>query len=111
MPKKNLTAAEKELYARIVQLGCYVGVHYPEVNAGKKKACGGYVNIHHAMILGEMRSNKKVIPLCTNHHVAWTPLPFGHAIHKGTKSFEKKYGTQQEMLQWVAEQLGDYHGS
>jgi hypothetical protein len=100
MTKKNLTAAEKRYYAKVAELGCYVGVHFPKVNAGSVKACGGYINIHHALI-GKPRSNKRVIPLCTNHHVEQTPLPFGYAVHKGTKSFEEKYGTQEEMLEWV----------
>ena len=104
MPKKNLTAAEKLYYAEVAALGCYVGVNYPEVNVGERPACGGYVNIHHALI-GKPRSNERVIPLCTNHHVQWTPLGFGFSVHNGTETFEGKYGTQQEMLQWVAEQL------
>ena len=105
MPKKNLTVDEKRFYAQVAALGCYVGVHYPEVNAGERKACGGYVNIHHALIAGEPRTNDRVIGLCTNHHVQWTPLGFGFSVHNGTKSFEAKYGTQQEMLNWTKEQL------
>lgn len=101
MPKKNLTAAEKQHYAKVAALGCYVGVHFPEA----RKKCGGYVNIHHALIAGEQRGNDKVIPLCTNHHVQWTPLGFGYSAHNGTESFEKKYGTQEEMLEWVLDEL------
>ena len=104
MPK-NLTVAEKRYYARVADLGCYVGQHFPEVNSGVRKECGGYVNIHHALIAGEQRSNDRVIGLCTNHHVQWTPLGFGFSVHNGTESFEEKYGTQEEMIQWVLDQI------
>lgn len=99
------TAAQKRYYARVAELGCYVGVHYPEVNTLRKKPCGGYINIHHALIAGKQRCNDKVIPLCTNHHVQWTILGFGYSVHNGTESFEDRYGTQEEMLQWVDDNL------
>ncbi len=105
MPKKNLTAAEKRYYAQVAELGCYVGVNYPEVNSEMRKECGGYVNIHHALLAGVQRGNDKVIPLCSNHHVQWTPLGFGFSVHNGVESFEEKYGTQEEMLEWVLDQL------
>ncbi len=105
MPKKNLTAKEKRYFAQVAALNCYVGVNYPEVNAGQFPDCGGYVNIHHALIAGVQRSNDRVIPLCTNHHVEWTPLGYGFSVHKGTETFEGKYGTQEEMLEWVLDQI------
>ncbi|WP_206120532.1 hypothetical protein [Rhizobium laguerreae] len=40
----------------------------------------------------------QAIPLCFAHHSAQSPLPYGHAIHKGTKSFEAIYGTEAELL-------------
>lgn len=98
------TAKQKRRYARVVELGCYVGVNYPEVNE-KRQSCGGYVNIHHALLAALPRSNDRVIPLCTNHHVQWTPLGYGFSVHNGTESFEEKYGTQEEMLQWVEDNL------
>ena len=104
MPK-NLTASEKRYYALVAELGCYVGRNFPEVNAGEIPDCGGYVNIHHALLAGVPRGNDKVIPLCTNHHVQWTPLGLGGSVHNGTESFEEKYGTQEEMLEWVLDQL------
>lgn len=92
------TKEEKEHFARVAALGCYIDVHFPDL-----KQCAGYVNIHHK--LGEGRNHAKVIPLCTNHHVQWSPLGFGHSVHNGTKSFEARYGTQQEMLEWVETNL------
>jgi len=105
MPKKHLTASEKRYFAKVAALGCYVGVHFPEVNAKAEPDCKGYVNIHHAKLLGKTKSHERVIPLCTSHHVQWTLLGFGYSVHNGTKTFEERYGTQEEMLQWVAEQF------
>lgn len=100
MAKKKPTKAQRERWAKVAELGCYVGIHFPEVNSDMNNpACGGYVNIHHKT--GEGRNHDKVIGLCTNHHIQWSPLGFGFSVHNGTKVFEEKYVTQQEMLDWV----------
>lgn len=98
MPKKNPTAKQRERWSRVAALGCYVDVHFPDVNE-----CAGYVNIHHK--LGEGRNHDKVIGLCTSHHVQWTPLGFGKSIHNGGETFAKNYANEETMLAWVDKQL------
>lgn len=95
MPRPKPTAAEKQHFEKVVALGCYIGNHYP----GDKEDCGGRHEIHHK--LGEGRNHAKVTCLCTNHHSAQTPLPFGYAVHKGTKSFVARYTDEQTMVDWA----------
>ena len=99
MPKKNLTAEEKRRFAKVAALGCYIWNHFPDY----QKECGGRAEIHHK--LGEGRNHAKVTCLCTNHHSAQTPLPFGYAVHKGTKSFVKRYTDEQTMVNWADENV------
>lgn len=99
MAKKKPTTAQIKKMERVAQLGCYVWHHFPD----RRKECGGRLEVHHK--LGEGRNHDKITCLCTNHHSAQTPLPFGYAVHKGTKSFEERYATQQEMVDWADECL------
>lgn len=39
------------------------------------------------------------IALCFAHHQAQSPLPVGHAYHKGTALFKRRYGTNEELLE------------
>jgi hypothetical protein len=92
------TKKEKEHWQQVRELGCIIAdIH-----------CSQKIDIHHptGAGMGLKSSHFDVIPLCTNHHSAQTPLPFGHAVHKGTKSFEQNYGTQQSMLEKVRKLLG-----
>ncbi len=100
MAKKPPTKEESEWMGRVAELGCYIWYHYPKL---AEKECGGRAEVHHQ--LGQGRDHWKVMCLCTNHHSAQTPLPFGYAVHKGTKSFEERYTTQEAMVQWTNEQL------
>ena len=53
-------------------------------------------NIHHLRTgMGMSQRNKLYIPLCWNHHQH--PK---HGIHGGTKSWQKKYGTELELLEY-----------
>jgi hypothetical protein len=98
MPKP--TKEEAEHMAKVAALGCYVWHKLPKY----KDECGGRAEVHHK--LGESRNHFKVTCLCTNHHSAQTPLPFGHAVHKGTKSFEARYATQAAMVEWANNLVG-----
>ena len=93
MAKKNPTAAERRHMEKVRALACLIG----------DKHCGGRVEVHHITGAGMAlrASHYETIPLCTFHHSEQTPLPFGYSVHKGTKSFEKRYGTQQELLEKV----------
>lgn len=56
--------------------------------------------------MGQRPDHSKAIPLCFAHYSAQSPLPFGHAIHKGQKTFEARYGTEVELLARTRELLG-----
>lgn len=93
MAKKQATKVEKEHMQRVASLGCII--------------CGQPAEIHHLTGSGMgLRSNHfTIIPLCFDHHSAQSRLPFGYAAHKGTKSFEQRFGTQLELLTKTQELL------
>lgn len=95
MAKKQPTKAEKDHMHRVRSLGCII--------------CGRPPEVHHITngTMGKKASHYETIPLCFNHHSAQTPLPFGESVHKGTKSFEAKYGTQEELLKRTLERLNN----
>jgi hypothetical protein len=64
--------------------------------------------VHHKLVAGKgiRASDYDTCPYCFAHHSAQTPLPFGHAVHKGTKSFEANYGTQEEHVKKTQLALG-----
>jgi hypothetical protein len=97
MALKPASAAEKKHMSQVASLGCII----------KDITCGGRLELHHPTGAGMAKraSHFDVIPLCFNHHSAQTPLPFGYSVHKGTKTFESRYGTQQELLEKVKSKL------
>lgn len=83
------TAAEKEYYDRVAQLGCMLS-----------RRLGHYVapELHHPRFLGGagMKSpNWCVIPLSPYHHRLG---PAGNCLHAGRRSFEARHGTEAELL-------------
>lgn len=87
------TAAEEEYHNRVAQLPC-------AINNEDCNYRGRGTVVHHKTGAGmSLRSSHYlVMPLCFNHHDAQTPLKFGHSVHKGTRSFEANYRTQDEMI-------------
>lgn len=91
--RKRARALEKKLakehYAKVVALGCSV--------ADLGSECFGDVVPHHKTGggMGMKSDYKKTMGLCLGHHTAGG---FGECVHNGTKSFEKKYRTQDEMI-------------
>lgn len=88
------TKAEKIHMGKVADLGCII--------------CGNnQVVIHHITTLrkgyGSKSSNYQVLPLCVRHHDAKIK---GESIHEGVKEWEKKYGTQIELLEQVYKRLG-----
>lgn len=74
--------------ARVRSLGCIVCVI---LHLGRTPA-----QFHHVRTKKDMRrDNYRGIPLCGYHHLDGPP---GHAVHNGKKSFEAKFGTQEELL-------------
>lgn len=87
---------EKEHYKRLHEIGCIVclreGFGYTEPH------------IHHVKIYTglALRSHfSQAIPLCPEHHLG------NLGFHSGKKTFEERYGTQQELLNNVLELLED----
>lgn len=84
MSLKNANEHEKQHMERVKELGCLI--------------CHRPAQAHHLLDTGRRISHYHTIPLCFDHHQNQSPLPYGEAVHKGTKLFEQKYGTQWEML-------------
>ena len=90
MAKKQATKAERQYMERVASLRCSV--------------CNAYeVTVHHCRIntgMGVRPSHYQTIPLCHFHHQGAEGI---HTI--GKKTWEAKYGTQQEMLEKTKELL------
>ena len=84
------TVSEKRYMARVAELGCII--------------CGGPAELHHPTGQGMWlrAKNTDVIPLCHPHHRTGG---YGVAVHAGTKEWEKRYGTQWELVALVKEKL------
>ena len=81
------TKAQRERMARIVDAGCIVckrhlGVWSP-------------ATIHH-ITTGRKRNHDDTIALCAQHHQTGGS---GVALHANRALWEKKYGTQEELLE------------
>jgi len=92
MTKKKATKAEREHYARVVELGCVI--------------CRSPAEVHHLLTgkgLALKSDNSRVIPLCPTHHRNGNR---GIAIHAGIESWESKHGTELHYLELVRDALG-----
>ena len=87
--KKQTTKKEKQYMSRVADLGCYV--------------CGGIASVHHIRPkgtgMGRRSSHYETIPLCYEHHQG------NNSIHNRKLEFERKYGTEKEILQIITERL------
>lgn len=83
--KHEATSAEKAHMGRVAKYGCIV------------LTCRKPATVHHLTGAGMGLRSKhyETIPLCPYHHQQG---PFGRAVHNGTETFEKKYGSQEAML-------------
>lgn len=93
MAKKSITADERRHIARVVALGCLAN------------DCGRLAEAHHprrGMGMGQRASHYDVIPLCEIHHRTGG---FGIALHMGQKTWEQKYGTEESLMELVAQKL------
>lgn len=82
--------------ARVRALPCIIGALFPIA----KKHCWGRTEAHHktGAGMGRKASDYDTMPLCFNHHSAQTRLAFGHSVHKGQKTFEATYMTQEKLI-------------
>jgi hypothetical protein len=97
MVKKKATAAEREHMDKIANMDCII----------YNGDCAGHTIVHHKTNagMGLRASHFDTMPICWAHHDAQTSLDFGHSVHKGTKVFEKRYGTQAELLKKTNQML------
>ena len=58
--------------------------------------------IHHTDGKTKPGAHFKVLPLCAQHHQHGG---YGVALHAGRAEWERRFGTQTELLQWVDERL------
>lgn len=95
--KRENDNQKKAYYAKVAEQGCQIN----------NSDCGGKLELHHPTGAGmALKANDyDVIPLCFNHHSAQTPLGFGHSVHKGIRTFEANYGTQEYLLTRLREKL------
>lgn len=88
---------EKQHYNRLAAFGCCV-CH--RMGFGKSMA-----EIHHIRTTagaGQKSHWSTAIPLCPMHH---RNGGYGIAYHAGRKEFEKRYGTEVELLEWTLNNL------
>ena len=79
---------------KVAEIGCIVCL-----NQGKKSPA----TIHHLTGIkyrstGKKASDEHVIPLCPMHHQHGG---YGVALHAGVKEWERRYGTQEDLLNQV----------
>ncbi len=98
MAKKSKTKAEREHMAKVAALGCIVCDIYHD-------APDAPAEIHHITTrrgYGGRAKHTETIPLCPHHHRLGN---YGEAVHNGTKTWEEKFDTQENLLEIVNQKL------
>ena len=90
-----MTAAEHR--QAVVDLGCIVC----RLNGYATPAT--LHHLRHGVGMGQRQDDSHTLPLCPYHHQQG---PRGEAIHAGQKSFERKYGSEMDLLRMVYRLLG-----
>jgi|SRR5210317_1061902 len=85
------TKEEKKHYSRLHELGCIV---CKNEGLGYTEPC--IHHIRHGAGMGMKSHWSKAIPLCPMHHQHGG---YGIAIHAGEKAFERRFGTEEELLE------------
>lgn len=92
-----MTKDEKKHLSRLAEFGCCVC---------RREGFGvSPAEIHHIRAtagMGQRSSHFDAIPLCPLHHRLGG---HGVALHAGQKTFERRYGTETELLEWVRHAL------
>ena len=91
---RSPTADEKRHMAAVAALGCCVcrrefGIYSP-------------AGIHHTDGKTKPGAHKRVLPLCDKHHQTGG---YGVAFHAGRVEWERRYGTQEELMEWTNRRL------
>ena len=96
MKGRTPTKSESTYMSKVAELGCIVcrnefGLFSPAA-------------IHHIEGRTKEGCHYKILPLCPNHHQYGG---YGVALHAGRAEWEKRYGTQAELLKQVDRLLND----
>jgi len=91
------TKAEKEHMARVAALGCIACR-----NSGLGETPAGIHHLRDKTGVGRRASHFEVIPLCDRHHQTGG---YGVAFHAGPAEWERRYGTQRELLEQTLREL------
>lgn len=90
----NPTPAELEFILKIKNLGCQVCF----METGEYQ----YAEFHHVRRFGSPKDHSKGIPLCCKHHRTGG---YGVAIHAGKRTWEEKYGNQEDLMDAAYQRL------
>jgi len=90
MKGRTPTKAEKEWMSKVADLGCIVCKHQFLIYSPAA--------IHHIDGKTKPDAHFKTLPLCPAHHQTGG---YGVALHAGRAEWEKRYGTQAELLKHV----------
>ena len=85
-------AKESRHMQRVADIGCIVCLNeFGEASPAE---------VHHigSGTMGKRASNYETIPLCPAHHRLGG---YGVAVHAGRKEWEKRYGTEKELMEQV----------
>lgn len=87
-----MTIKEKRYLDKVASIGCVVCNNNFDFDTPAE--------IHHIGngTMGKKASNYDTIPLCHVHHRTGG---YGVAVHAGRKEWEKKHGTEQDLLEQV----------
>lgn len=89
--QRAVSATDQALWDQFAAYGC--------IACALDGVRNGFVSIHHIDGRTKPGCHQLVLPLCAGHHQDGTgPDPTMLAIHPWKARFEKKYGTQAELL-------------
>jgi hypothetical protein len=99
MKGKNPSAAEKEFWSRLAtEVGCIACRLDGQMNP--------LVSIHHIDGRTKKGAHSLVLPLCAGHHQDGTGVAGLIAVHPWKARFERKYGSQMDLLAQCKDMLG-----
>ena len=99
MKGRNPTAKEKRHMDKVSQIGCIVCRNQGNLFVPSE--------IHHTQGKTKVNAHFLVLPLCFQHHREGTMKGLWVSRHPWKKEFEKRYGTEQELLDQVKEILDE----
>lgn len=87
------TLEEKNWIEKVISIGCIICRMPCEIH-----------HLRHGMGIGQRNNHLNSIGLCPSHHRIGG---YGIAFHAGKKAFEKKFGTETELLEKTKKIISD----